>query len=173
MQLHNRSERLLRPSRPFFVWITLFAALLLNLLPTSLWYGMPDWVVLLLCIWGIRESRLISMGWAFSLGILMDVADASVLGQHALAYVLVAFGAVTISRRVLWFPLTHQGLHALPLLLAAPAIQVFIRYAAGEHVSFWPLLVSPFVSAALWVPVTFLLLLPQLQPQNRDDTRPI
>jgi rod shape-determining protein MreD len=32
---------------------------------------------------------------------------------------------------------------------------------------------GPFVGAALWLPLTFVLLLPQHQPEQRDENRPI
>ena len=82
------SSRILLPVRRWFVALTLLGALLLNFLPNVPWLWMPDWVALVVIFWGIREPRLVGMGWAFLLGLAMDVADASVLGQHALAYVL-------------------------------------------------------------------------------------
>ena len=86
------SSRILLPVRRWFVAPTLLGALLLNFLPNVPWLWMPDWVALVVIFWGIREPRLVGMGWGFLLGLAMDVADASVLGQHALAYVLVAYG---------------------------------------------------------------------------------
>ena len=123
--------------------------------------------------WGIREPRLVGMGWGFLLGLAMDVADASVLGQHALAYVLVAYGATTLSRRVLWFPLLQQALHVLPLLLLAQLVQLCVRAMPGLAFPGWSYFAGPFVGAALWLPLTFLLLLPQHQPVDRDANRPI
>ena len=38
------------------------------------------------------------------------VADASLMGQHTLAYVILAYLASSLSRRVLWFPLLQQAL---------------------------------------------------------------
>jgi rod shape-determining protein MreD len=173
MQLHNRSEQILRPAQMFYVWTSLFIALVLNFLPTRELIGMPDWVALVLSIWAVREFRLVGMSWAFVLGILMDVADAAVLGQHALAYVILAFGASGLSRRVQWFPLTHQGLHVLPLLMLVPVIQAVVRFMAGDDFPDWTYFISPIVSALLWAPMTILMLLPQLRPHERDETRPI
>jgi rod shape-determining protein MreD len=34
-------------------------------------------------------------------------------------------------------------------------------------------LLSSFVAVALWYPLTYLLLLPQFRPAERDDNRPI
>jgi rod shape-determining protein MreD len=60
----------------------------------------------------------------------MDVADAGLLGQHALAYVLAAYGGGALSRRILWFPLAQQALHVLPLLLL---VQQLVQLACASR----------------------------------------
>jgi rod shape-determining protein MreD len=61
----------------------------------------------------------------------MDVADASLLGQHALAYVLAAYGGSALSRRILWFPLGQQALQVFPLLLLVQLVQFSVRMLVG------------------------------------------
>ena len=46
----------------------------------------PDFLALVLLYWCIQEPRLIGVGIAWFVGLLMDVTDATVFGQHALAY---------------------------------------------------------------------------------------
>src|ERR1035437_5972753 len=117
MQTTFSSSRILQPVRPWFVLASLLCALVLNFLPTSAWPWMPDWVALVMLFWSVREPRRVGMGSGFLLGLAMDVADASLMGQHALAYVLAAYVASSLSRRILWFPLGQKALHILPLLL--------------------------------------------------------
>jgi rod shape-determining protein MreD len=173
MQPTFSSSRILLPARPWFVYLTLVLAFLLNCLPSSDWLGVPDWVALVLCFWGVREFRLVGMGWAFALGLAMDVADGSLMGQHALAYVLLAYGAAALARRVLWFSLLTQALHVLPMLLGTQLLQVAVRAWAGAEFPGFAVLISPLVATLLWVPATYLLLLPQYQPVERDANRPI
>lgn len=173
MQTTFQSSRILLPVRPWFVYLTLAVALCLNFLPTSRWIGVPDWVAFVLCFWGVRESRRVGMGWAFILGLLMDVADGSILGQHVLAYVPLAFIAMFKSRRILWFPLGLQALHVLPLFCLVPLVQTGLRMMTGAEFPGVTYFISPFVSASLWTPLTLLLLLPQYQPVEHDETRPI
>jgi rod shape-determining protein MreD len=173
MQPHFSSSRILLPVRPWFIYFSLFAALALNFLPTAHWPGVPDWVALVLCFWSIRESRRVGMGWAFILGLLMDVADGSLLGQHCFAYVILTYLAASLSRRILWFPLAQQALQVLPLLLLAQIIQVAMRLAAGADFPGWSYFVGPFVATLLWFPLTFVLLLPQYRPVEQDPNRPI
>lgn len=173
MQPTFSSSRILLPVSPWFIFLTLTIALLLNFLPTAHWPGVPDWIALVLCFWSVRESRRVGMGWAFVLGLLMDVADGAVLGQHCFAYVLLAYGASSLSRRLLWFPIAQQALHVLPLLLLTQAIQASMRMVTGSDFPGWGYFVGPFVASILWIPATYLLLLPQFRPVEQNPDRPI
>ena len=173
MQPTFSSSRILLPANPWFILLSLFIALLLNFLPPMAWLWVPDWVALLLVFWSIRENRHIGMGTGFFLGLLMDVADASLLGQRALAYVLVVYAASALSRRILWFPLGLQALHVFPLLMLVQLIQLATRYLSGTELPNLTYFIGPVIGALLWLPLTFILLMPQYQPVERDDNRPI
>ena len=173
MQPTYSSSRILQPVRPWFILISLLAARVLNFFPTSAWPWMPDWVALLIIFWSIREPRHVGMGFGFILGLTMDVADSSLLGQHALAYVLVSYAATSLSRRILWFPLGQQALHILPLLLIVQLVQFAVRFMPGADLPGLSYFVGPLFGALLWLPLTFALLLPQYQPVDRDANRPI
>ncbi len=173
MQTSYSSSRILLPVRPWFIFLSLMVALLLNFLPTANWPGVPDWVALVLVFWCVREPRRVGMGLAFLFGLAMDVADASLLGQHALAYVLVAYGASSLSRRILWFPLGQQALQVFPLLLLVQLVQLGVRTIVGADFPGLAYFVGPCLAALLWPLLTFVLLLPQHQPVDRDANRPL
>ena len=173
MQPTFSSSRILLPVRPWFIVFSLLAALVLNFLPTSAWPWVPDWVALVLVFWSIREPRRVGMGAGFLLGVAMDVADVSLLGQHALAYVLASYGAAYLSRRILWFPLLQQALHVLPLMLLVQLVQFGVRVMPGASLPGLDYFIGPLVGVCLWWPLTFILLLPQYQPVSRDANRPI
>lgn len=173
MQPTHRSQRILLPVKQWFIIVSLAAALTLNMVPLGRLPGVPDWVALVLAFWSVREPLRVGMLWAFVLGIAMDVVDASLMGQHALAYVLVAYGAASLSRRILWFPLLQQALHILPLLLGMQLVVVLVRLIAGSEFPGWSYFLSSFTATLLWVPLTFVLLLPQYQPVEKDENRPI
>src|ERR1700758_3869069 len=117
----NRPQYILQPVNPYFISFSLAAAFLLNLMPWGRLLGVPDFVALVLLFWNIHQPRKVGMGIAFALGLLMDVHGASLLGEHALAYTLLSYGAIMMHRRVLWFSLPMQALHILPLLVLAQA----------------------------------------------------
>ena len=173
MQPTHSSRRILLPARQWFIILTLICALGLNLIPLGHFPGMPDWVALVLIFWCIHQPLRVGMATAFVLGLIMDVSDAAVMGQHSLAYVVVAFIAGMLSRRILWFPLSQQAIHVLPMLLLTQSAMVVVRLIAGDAFPslFWFL--ASITGTLVWYPLTYLLLLPQYQPVERDENRPI
>jgi len=173
MQPTHRSNRILQPVRPWFIVLSLVVALGLAYVPTGRLPGVPDWVALVLAFWCIREPRHVGMTTGFVFGLLVDVGLGAAMGQHALAYVVLAYLASSLSRRVLWFGTAQQALHVLVMLLIAQAIMLAVRMLAGAEFPGWTYFLASFSGAVLWGPVGFLLLLPQYQPVDRDENRPI
>jgi len=156
-----------------FIVLSLLAAFLFNLLPWGQWVGVPDFVALVLVFWSIHQPRRVGIGIAFFMGLLMDVHHASLLGENALAYTLLSYVAIMIHRRVLWFPVSMQALHVLPLLFLAQAVQLLVRLLMGGQFPGWFYFIASVVSTLLWPIATWLLLAPQRRAIDRDDTRPI
>lgn len=173
IQPTHSSRRILLPARAWYIYLSLAAAGVLNLMPTGYLPVMPDWVALVLCFWCIHQPLKVGMTAGFIFGLAMDVADGSVMGQHAFAYVLLAFAAGGLSRRVLWFPLWQQALHVLPMLLGVQLVMLWIRLATGAEFPGLPYFYASLAGALLWHPLNYVLLLPQYRPVERDENRPI
>lgn len=169
----NHPHYILLPVSPVFITFSLLLAFVLNLLPWGHWVGIPDFVALVLVFWSIHQPRKVGIGMAFFMGLLMDVHDAALLGENALAYTLLSYFAIMIHRRVLWFPTRTQALHVLPLLLLTQTVQLMVRLLVSGKFPGWLFFSESFVSAALWPMVTWLLLAPQRRAIDRDETRPI
>ncbi|UXY15118.1 rod shape-determining protein MreD [Chitiniphilus purpureus] len=157
------SSHLLRPVRPSLIFLTLLGALMLNLLPWQLAGGhfAPDFVALLLLYWTLNQPRRIGVGWAFLLGVVMDVANSNILGQHALAYSVISYLVLSRQRRINIYPFWQQALVVLGLLLLAQLLMAGLRFAIGSETVGPGYFVSPFVAAFLWVPLSNLLLVYQ------------
>ena len=173
IQPTHSSRRILLPARGWFVYLSLCAALALNLIPFGRLPGIPDWLALTLVFWCIHQPLKVGMGAGFFFGLVIDVANGSVMGQHALAYVLLAFAAGALSRRILWFPVAQQALHVLPLLLGAQLVMLLIRLVVGAEFPGVLYFLSSFVATLLWHPLNYVLLLPQYRAAEHDDNRPI
>jgi rod shape-determining protein MreD len=168
-----RGSELLLPATPLFVWGSLLLALLANLAPFGRQAALPDLLALVLVFWNVHQPRRVGIGTAFLLGLAMDVHDGALLGQHALAYTLLAYAAIAIHRRLLWFPPAQQAVQVLPLFVAAHAVSLLVRLAAGASFPGWALFIAPLIEAALWLPATWLLLAPQRRPPDPDQNRPL
>lgn len=169
----ERPQYILLPVRIGTIVLSFLAALLLDFLPWKDLALIPDFVALTLAFWCVRQPRLVGLGVGWLLGLLMDAGNGVLLGQHALAYSLLAFSAISLSRRILWFPWTLQAMHIAILLVGAKAIEILVRLLAGAQFPGWPLLVGPLVGALLWPVLSFLLLAPQRRAVEVDETRPI
>jgi len=167
------ADQLLLPVNPLFVWATLLAALAFDMMPLGRQPAMPDLLALALVFWNVHQSRRVGVGLAFAFGLVMDVHDGAVLGQHALAYTLLSFFAVTIHRRLLWFSVPSQAVQILPLFIAAHAVSLLVRLLAGGMFPGWQILLAPLFEALLWPLACGLLLAPQRRPPDPDQNRPL
>jgi rod shape-determining protein MreD len=173
MQFEEHPQRILLPVKVSFIVLTVMLALLFNLLPWRNTAGVPDLTAAVLAFWCIHQPRRVGIGVAWTLGLLLDVGNGALLGQHALGYAVLAFLALAVHRRILWFPLWQQALHLLLLLLSTQLLTLMIRLAAGAGFPGWTYFVGSFICAALWPVLSFLLLLPQQRAEMMDENRPI
>lgn len=173
MILPRGEDQLLLPVRPWFVWLTLLLALALNLIPLGRVDAMPDFLALVLVFWNVNQPRRVGVGVAFVFGLMMDVHSGALLGQHALAYTLLSYFAVTIHRRLSVFTPAAQAVQILPLWYAAHAVAVIIRMAAGDAFPGWQILLAPVFESLLWPVASWLLLAPQRRAPDPDLNRPL
>ena len=172
-----RGQQLLLPANPLFIATSLMLALLLNMLQNMGLFGnaagVPDFLALVLLFWTVHQPLRVSLGWAFFLGLITDVHEVALLGQHALSYTVMAYLATLIHRRLLWFRGPSQALQVLPLFLVAHALSWAARLLTGNTFpGAWALL-APLLEAALWPLVSVMLLAPQRRAPNPDENRPL
>ena len=98
----------------------------------------------------------------------MDVADATLFGQHALAYAVLAYAAEYFRRRVLRFPLWQQAAQVAVLLLFCAGLVLLVRVVGGAPLPRWTYVMGPLVGAFLWPVVTVLLQWPQ-RPRRQAE----
>jgi rod shape-determining protein MreD len=167
----DRPQTILLPVRRGTIVASFAAALLLDFLPWPDLALAPDFVALALAFWCVRQPRVVGLGTGWALGLLVDAGNGVLLGQHALAYSVLAFCAIALSRRILWFDTWGQLLHMLLLLEGTELVALGVRLAAGAEFPGPTIFAGPLVAAALWPAVSWLLLMPQRRPLEIDDTR--
>ncbi len=148
----------LLPASRRFILASFLVAVLLAWLPWQGWALSlrPDFVALVLLYWCTHKPHRVGIGIAWMLGILVDVADASLFGQHALAYCVLAFGGLVLNRRVQMFNLREQSVHVFGLLLLSYAVYALVHWQLHGFVA-WEYFIGSLTSALLWAPLTLLI----------------
>ena len=174
MIMRRGTDQVLLPVNPWFMWFTLLSAFALNLVPLGRVPAMPDFFAVTLVFWNVHQPRRVGVGLAFVFGLLMDVHAGALLGQHALAYTLLSYFAISMHRRLLWFNVFGQAVQVLPLFAAAHLLSFVLRMLVGGMLAGWTLLLAPlFEAIVLWPVVAALLLAPQRRAPNPDRNRPL
>ena len=113
----RRGQPLLLPVSPLFIWSSLLVALMVNMLTSIAGAGrspwMPDLLAVTLVFWSVHQPLRIGIGVAFAFGLVMDVHQSALLGQHALSYTVLSYFAITI----------HGGLYPGWSILLAPVLE--------------------------------------------------
>jgi rod shape-determining protein MreD len=147
------------PASAGLMFFSLLAGYMISALP---WHGpwllaKPDLLLIVLIFWTVHEPRSIGQGVAFMLGLLMDVSDSMLLGQHAFAYVVATFGAQVLRVRILSFGLPEQTLHVLGLTVAASLVTLLLNILLGGAFPGAIFFVGPVLTALCWGPVNWVL----------------
>ncbi|HEX8873578.1 MAG TPA: rod shape-determining protein MreD [Nitrosospira sp.] len=166
---HPRQEILL-PAKGSVIVFSLFFALLLNLLPlksalASLW---PDFIALVVLYWCINQPQRAGISMAFGMGLLMDIGEASALGQHALAYSIMAFAALVFQRRLSVFGLLNQAPQIGLILFTGQLVILLTELLAGSQFPGWDFFLTSVIGMVLWPLISSLLRMPQ-KPRSDPD----
>ena len=169
MELGPKQEILL-PVRPGFIVLSLLAGFLINLLPSGgiVQWLRPDLLAMILLYWCIHQPQRVGIGAAWLLGILMDVSDAALFGEHALAYSLMAFMAIGLRRRVSMLEIDHQFTHVTLLLFVMQTAIMLIGLISKHIFAGWGYFLGSVTAGLLWPFLTHLLKLPQ-RPGTHPD----
>ncbi|HSR02750.1 MAG TPA: rod shape-determining protein MreD [Methylophilaceae bacterium] len=138
--------------RLLLVYTTLLFALLCQLFP---WTGQgvilrPDFMLVVLVYWLLRAPHLCHIGTAWIVGILVDLATGSLLGQHALAFTLTAYVALSFQRRLVLYTATQITFYVLGLLFFSRLIILTLKLFAGNEAPSWDYFLPVITGILLW-----------------------
>ena len=113
---------------------TLIVALMLVMLPLPEWAQpfRPDWVTLVIIYWVMAVPERFGVIFAWILGLLLDVTQGAILGQHAIGLVLVIYIVQSQYLRIRVFSLVQQALVVFLLLLIKQLLVLWVNGLVGQ-----------------------------------------
>jgi rod shape-determining protein MreD len=147
-----------RPISNMLIVSSILTALLLNGLPwEGIWLMLrPDFVAVVMLYWCAHKPLRVGIGLSWAVGILADVADASLFGQHALAYTLLAFGGVSLHHRLKMFDLRQQTTQVFGILVLTYVVYAMVYWQVNGYVM-WPYFLGCLTSTLLWAPLDLII----------------
>lgn len=136
----------------FSIPVTILIALILTLLPMPEWavWLRPAWVLMILVYWTMMAPEYVNVGAAWMLGILLDVLEGTLLGEHALALNVVIYLVARMHTRLRMFPLLQQGISIFFLVWLYQFILFCIQGFLGTLPNNWLYWSSSLTSMLLW-----------------------
>jgi len=141
------------------VILTFMVGLILTImpLPDSIGAFRPDWFALLVIFWAMRLPRTWSVGTAWIVGIILDVSQGTLLGQHALALCFVAFITVRFHLQLRVFPMPQLTATVFPILATYQFLLFWTNGVAGvdaPSITYW----GPVISGTVLWPLFMMFL---------------
>jgi rod shape-determining protein MreD len=139
--------------------MTIVVGLMLMIAPLPDWMAAfrPDWLTLILIYWAMWMPRTWSVGSAWLIGLILDVAHGTLLGQHALALCVVVYVTVRFHLLMRVFPMSQLTATVFSLLTLYQFLLFWINGVAGipvDMINYW----APIISGTiLWPIVTMFL----------------
>lgn len=143
----------------FIIILTFVAALMLSIVNLPEWLEeiRPQFVVLTLIYWAMALPLRVSVGAGWIMGLLLDIAYSSILGQHALALALIAYLTAHFHQRLRVFPTWQQAIVIFIFCLILNLIVFWIKGITGTAPDLWVIIAPSFTSALFW-PLVFVAL---------------
>jgi rod shape-determining protein MreD len=85
-----------------------------------------DWMALVLLFWTVYQPKRISLLVAFVLGIVVDVQQASRMGEHALMYVWLVYGMRLLAPRLQFASVFVHALYATAMVFAIQLLRALL-----------------------------------------------
>ena len=149
-----------RTNATWVIALSFFIAYLLAIVPFPIWAMnyRPEWIPMVMIYWAMALPYRIGIGWAFFLGLFLDILEGSILGLNAMALVIIAYVTLSVHQRLRMFSSVQQAGLVLTLvglnLMICHWLQIVTGQAVATNMMF---LMAALTSAVIW-PSIFQLL---------------
>lgn len=134
-------------------------ALLLMLINVPEWlrWSRPEWVTIVLIYWVIMLPHRVGVLIAATSGLLLDVLEGTVLGEHAFAMVIVSYAAFLLYQRLRMFAVWQQAFIVFVLVGIQQLACHWVENVSGSPEQNLLFLLPALMSAVFWPLVTIVL----------------
>ena len=136
-------------------------------LPDSVEPLRPDWVAVVLLYWSLMSPRRLSLFTAFWMGLAVDTLSGALLGQNALALLVIVYIADRFHLRLRVFPVSQLALTVLVLLGLYEFVLFWVDGIAGRSVPVMERWVPPLTGTLVWLVMVYLFDRGQREAQAR------
>ncbi|HEY0939255.1 MAG TPA: rod shape-determining protein MreD [Steroidobacter sp.] len=119
-------------------------------LPEPINAARPDLLLLLVIYWALSAPRIAGLMFAWFCGLAIDVLKGIILGQHALAFLVVAYITHKNQLRFRVFPMSQQTATVFMLLAVYQFIVFWLDGIIGQPVTTWMRWLPVISGAMLW-----------------------
>jgi rod shape-determining protein MreD len=139
--------------------LSAFVALALTVLPLPPWLDVlrPAFLVLTVLYWSVNAPRTGGIALGFFAGLMLDVFQGPVLGEHALALSLITYIAVREHQRIRSKPAIQQALIVFVALIVYEVVLFMIDGWTGHPVTSPLRWVHTVTGALIWPPAAAIL----------------
>ena len=139
--------------------LSFVAAFILVMIPLPGWAQLlrPEWVAMVVIYWSMALPNRFGIGASWFAGLILDVTRDSLLGQHALALVVVSFITIRLHQRIRVYPPGQQAITVFLIMIINFLIILWIRGIMGQAPGLWQILLPALSSAVLW-PGVFMVM---------------
>ena len=134
------------------IYLSLVLGLVLMILPLPAWAQpyRPDWLALVLIYWSMAMPRRVGLWFAFFAGLVLDVAQGTLLGQHAMALVIVVFLNLNFYQQVRVLALVQQAMYVFSLLLINQVVIAWVEGILGRPTPVLTFFAAPVIGMLIW-----------------------
>lgn len=145
--------------RYLVIVLSFIIGLILMILPLPEWVQIyrPHWVALILIYWSMALPKRVGLWSAFFIGLLVDTAQGTLLGQHALALVIIVYINMNFYQRVRVLSLPQQAIYVFVLLAMIQVVVAWVEGIMGRPVPILAFFSAPFIGMLIW-PWVFVIL---------------
>jgi rod shape-determining protein MreD len=137
--------------------LTLFLGLIFSLMILPLGYIAPEWLLLINIYWAIALPSNNKIFLAFLSGFLVDIVLGQPLGISSLSYVIFIYIILNLYNSLRYMTITQQMVVIFFLLLIKQHFFIWTFYVFGLNIDYQSLIISSFMTSALWPAIYFSL----------------